>query len=101
MADEIKMKIVKDVSKVETPNVKFKKVEKQSQAPIGSKERAEISEEAKILNEFVPKVLAALEKSESVKVESKAKPASNSEIASAFLEELIKTILAKKSIENL
>ncbi len=101
MADEIKMKIIKDVSKVESPSIKFKRVEKQNQISGTSKERAEISEEAKILNEFVPKVLASIERSESSEMEAKAKPASNSDIAGAFLEELIKTILAKKLSENI
>lgn len=91
MADDFKVKITKEISKVDIPK-QTQKIQSISPSQPGVKEKAEISDTAKILTEFVPKVLSAIDKPQ----ERESKPASNSEIASALLEELVKTILAKK-----
>ena len=91
MADEIKVKITREIGKVDVPKQpqKIKGVEvRHGQI----REKAEISDTAKILTEFVPKVLASIDKTE----ERESRPASNSEIASALIEELVKSVLAKK-----
>jgi hypothetical protein len=91
MADEIKIKGVHELSKVETKTLdKVKKGE--LSAKLSIKDKSEISEESKIFAEFVPKVLQALDK----EVDRESKPASNSEIASSLVEELIKAVLSKK-----
>lgn len=58
-------------------------------------EKTEISDEARILREFVPQVVSRIEKER----EDEPKPAKNSEIARSLIEELVKTILAKKFLE--
>ncbi len=91
MADEIKIKGIRELSKVETKTLdRVKKGELSSKLSI--KDKSEISEESKIFAEFVPKVLQALDK----EVDRESKPASNSQIASSLVEELIKAVLSKK-----
>jgi hypothetical protein len=91
MADEIKIKGVHELSKAETKTLdKVKKVEIPTKLSV--KDKSEISEESKIFAEFVPKVLQALDK----EVDRESKPASNSQIASSLVEELVKAVLSKK-----
>jgi hypothetical protein len=94
MADEIKVKITKDITRIE--NIQNQKSQQgkivRSEGKIT--EKTEISETAKILTEFVPKIIKSIQESENVERESK--PAENSQIAASLIEELIKSILTKK-----
>lgn len=94
MADEIKVKITKDITRIE--NIQNQKSQQGKIVSSGGKikEKTEISEEAKILTEFVPKIIKSIQESENVERESK--PASNSQIAASLIEELIKSVLTKK-----
>ena len=89
MADEIKIKATREISKAEPSSLVKKDVVSQK---VSRADKPEISEEAKIFSEFVPKVLQALDK----EVDKESKPASNSQIASSLIEELVKAILSKK-----
>ncbi len=95
MADEIKIKGTGGVPK--TDSLHNRNIRKVSYGESVIKtERTTISEEAKILREFVPKILASIEKERNIE----PKPtASNAEIAKSLTEELVKSILAKKFIE--
>lgn len=96
MADEIKIRGTGGTARTESVyNKGSKKIEQQKESMFGATEKAKISEEARILGEFVPKILSAIEREKQVE----PKPATNSDIAKSLAEELIKAVLAKKFIE--
>ncbi|MCS7212868.1 MAG: hypothetical protein NZ927_01380 [Candidatus Calescibacterium sp.] len=96
MADEIKIRGTGGTTRTESVyNKGSKKIEQQKESMFGTTEKAKISEEARILGEFVPKVLSAIDKERQVE----PKPATNSDIAKSLAEEIIKAALAKKFIE--
>ncbi len=95
MADDIKVKITKEINRVEPPRTRVEKIKPEvrgSSAPVS--EKPQISEEAKILTEFVPKILAQIEKTEPQA--KTTENVTNRDIANSIVEEFVKAIISKK-----
>lgn len=95
MADEIKIRETGGAGRTESLYNRQSVKRPERKSDVISSEKTQISEEARILQELVPKVLSRIEKER----EDEPRSATNADVAKALTEELIKALLAKKFIE--